>query len=218
MEKLTIILGNKAYSSWSLRGWLVLAQTGAAFDEVVIPLRRADSKAKILEHSPSGFVPALRVESDGRRLTICDSLAIAEYLAERFPSAGLWPEDAEARAAARSVAAEMHAGFAALRGHMPMDLRARYPGVGRGEGVEADIERVRAIWRSCRATHGGAGDFLFGGFTAADAAFAPVVLRFQTYGVALDPVCLAYRDAVLARPAMADWMSAAAAEPWTISF
>lgn len=216
MEKFTIILGNKSYSSWSLRGWLALVQTGVDFDEVIIPLRQTDSRARILEYSPSGLVPALRAEREGSILTVCDSLAIAEYLAERFPSAGLWPEDSEARAVARSVAAEMHAGFAALRGHMPMDLRERHPGAGRGEGVEADIERIGTIWRSCRSAYGGAGAFLFGGFTAADAAFAPVVLRFRTYDVALDPVCSAYSEAVLAWPAVARWTAAAEAEPWTI--
>ena len=218
MDKFTIILGNKAYSSWSLRGWLVLAQTGADFEEVVIPLRQADSRARILEHSPSGRVPALRVERDGHKLTICDSLAIAEYLAERFPAAGLWPQDGEARALARAAAAEMHAGFTALRSHMPMDLKARHPGAGRAEGVTEDIERICALWRACRQSYGSDGDFLFGGFGAADAAFAPVVLRFVAYDVALDPICGAYRDAVLAWPAMVKWIAAAEAEPWTISF
>ena len=218
MERYTIVLGNKASSSWSLRGWLVLAQTGAVFEEVVIPLRQSDSKARILAHSPSGMVPALRVERDGHCMTIYDSLAIAEFLAERHPDAGLWPEDLEARALARSVTAEMHSGFAALRSHMPMDLKKNHPGAGRGEGVAADIERICTIWRDCRAAYGGSGGFLFGRFGAADAAFAPVVLRFVTYDVALDPVCAAYRDSILAWPAMKDWIVAAEAEPWTIEF
>ena len=218
MERYTIVLGNRAYSSWSLRGWLALAQTGAAYEEVVIPLRRANSKARILEHSPSGLVPALRVERDGGTFVVTDSLAITEYLAERFPDAGLWPQDAEARALARSVAAKMHAGFAALRGQMPMDLRRNAPGAGRSPEVEADIDRICAIWRACRNGYGASGDFLFGGFTAADAAFAPVVLRFRTYEVALDPLCAAYRDAVLAWPPLVAWIAAAETEPWTIAF
>lgn len=227
MDRFTIVLGNKAYSSWSLRGWLVLAQAraqaGIAFDEIVIPLRQADSRARILEHSSSGRVPALRVEGDSGAVTICDSLAIAEYLAERFPAAGLWPQGREARALARSAAAEMHAGFTALRERLPMDLRRRHSGPPRedghwGEEVAADIARICALWRACRATAADSGDFLFGGFGAADAAFAPVVIRFLIYGVALDPVCAAYREAVLAWPAMREWIAAAEAEPWTISF
>lgn len=212
MAEFTITLGNKTYSSWSLRGWLALKQTGATFAEEVIPLDLPDSKENILARSPSGRVPLLR-HGD---VVVWDSLAIGEYLAELFPEAGLWPAETAARAAARAVSAEMHAGFAALRGHMPMDLRGRYPGQGRGPGVAEDIARIAAIWRDCRSRFGQAGPFLFGGFGLADAAYAPVVSRFVTYAVELDPTAAAYRDAVMAWPAMAEWIAAARDEPWVI--
>ena len=214
MAELTITIGNKNYSSWSLRGWLALKQTGAAFDEVVVPLDRPDTKERLLAAGPSARVPVLRHGA----LTVWDSLAIGEYLAERFPQAGLWPADAEARAVARAVTAEMHAGFAALRDHMPMDLRGRYPGLGRGPGVAEDIARVLAIWEDCRARFGRGGDYLFGGFSLADAAYAPVVTRFVTYEVPLEGPAAAYRDAVLAWPALEAWTEAARAEPWVIAF
>lgn len=218
MDSTTILLGNKAYSSWSLRGWLPLAQTGAGFEEVVVPLDQPDTRSRILEVSPSGRVPALQVTRDGRQWVICDSLAIAEFLAEQFPDAGLWPEEGEARSVARSVAAEMHAGFAALRAALPMDLRSRHPWVEPSQAVAADIERICEIWRACRERYGQGGAFLFGRFTAADAAYAPVVTRFVTYGVPLDSLCAAYRDAVAAWPAMMSWTRAAEAEPWVIDF
>ena len=223
MADLSITLGNKNYSSWSLRGWLALAQTGADFDETIVPLRQADSRARILKASPSGRVPVLRVRAGRERFAVWDSLAIAEYLAERFPAAGLWPEATAARARARAVTAEMHAGFAALRNYMPMDMIRRHPELGAAlratPDVAADIARIVEIWEDCRAGYGhGRGDFLFGGFGAADAAFAPVVSRFVTYGVPLEGAAAAYRDAVLARPAMRAWRRAAKAEPWVIPF
>lgn len=211
MSALTLVIGNKNYSSWSMRPWLALAQTGAAFDEIVIPLNRPETATSIAAHSPSGKVPVLR---DGA-LTVWESLAIIEYLAERFPQAGLWPAAADARAIARAVSAEMHAGFQALRMHMPMNIRAALPGRGRADGVEADIARITAIWRDCRSHFGGDGAFLFGAFSAADAMFAPVVTRFQTYAVDLDPVSRAYADAVLAWPIVGAWCKAAADEPWS---
>ena len=214
MAEFTIVLGNRNYSSWSLRGWLALKQTGASFDEVVIPFRYADTKKRILAESPSGRVPLLH-HGD---LRVWDSLAIGEYLAERFPEAGLWPGDPVARALARAAAAEMHAGFPALRRHMPMDCRGRHPDKGRAPGVDEDIARIVAIWGDCRARCGGAGDFLFGGFCLADAAFAPVASRFVTYGVDLDGPAARYRDAVLAWPAMEEWVAAARGEPWVIDF
>jgi glutathione S-transferase len=140
-----------------------------------------------------------------------------EYLAETFPAAGLWPQDAAARARARSISAEMHAGFAALRRGMPMDLREHLPGQGRSDTVAADIERVTAIWRDCRTRFGGGGPFLFGAFSIADAMYAPVAARFRTYGVGLDPVCQAYADAVLALPSFLEWQAAAQQEPWIIT-
>ena len=220
MANFTITLGNKNYSSWSLRGWLVLKQTGVAFDEAVIPLRRPDTAATIAAHSPSGRVPVLRIHDED--LTIWDSLAIAEYLAERFPEAGLWPSDRKARAIARAVTAEMHAGFQALRRELPMDMRRRDPELGQRQtavpGVAEDIARIVAIWEDCRARFGGEGPFLFGAAGAADAAFAPVASRFVTYGVALPPVAVAYRDAVMAWPLLRDWATAAQDEPWAIDF
>jgi glutathione S-transferase len=212
MAEFTITLGNKNYSSWSLRGWLALKRTGAAFAEQIVPLDLSDSKEKLLAAGPSGRVPVLRHGA----LTVWDSLAIGEYLAEQFPGAGLWPEDSTARAVARAVTAEMHAGFVALRTHMPMDLRSRYPGRGRGPGVAEDIARVFAIWWDCRTRFERGGDFLFGGFTLADAAFAPVATRFATYDVALQGPAAAYRDAILAWPALGEWTAAARSEPWVI--
>ena len=213
MADFTIILGNKNYSSWSLRAWLMLEACGTAYDEVVIPLDQPDTKSAIRAHTPSGRVPTLK-HGD---LVIWDSLAIGEYLAERFPDAGLWPSDPAARARARSICAEMHAGFPALRENLPMDLRNRPPGQGvRAHGVAADIMRIAEIWEVCRQEHGRAGDFLFGGFGIADAFFAPVVGRFVTYGVALEGATAAYRDAVWSWPAMKRWRAAGEAEPWVI--
>ena len=212
MAELTIIVGNKNYSSWSLRGWLPLRQTGADFEEVVVPLDRPETKESLLRHSPSARVPVLR-HGD---LTIWDSLAIGEYLAERFPAAGLWPAEPEARAIARAVTAEMHAGFYALRKYMPMDIRGSFPGRGRGPKVDRDIARIVALWEDCRASYGTGGEFLFGAPTLADAAFAPVVTRFATYEVALEGAAAAYRDTVLAWPALQEWSEAAREEPWVI--
>ncbi len=205
MSRLTIVIGSKRLSSWSLRGWLALKLSGARFDEVVIPLDQPSTRQRILEHSPAGRVPILK---DGA-VTVWESLAICEYLAERSPKAGLWPEGAEARAHARVVAAEMHAGFADLRRDMPMDCPARRPGEGQTPGALADIARVTEIWRDCRRRFGSGGDFLFGRVGAADAMYAPVVSRFVTYDVPLDEVSAAYRDAVLALPAMREWLAAA---------
>ena len=217
MSKFTLVIGNKAYSSWSLRAWLALKMTGAPFDEIVIALSRPETYQKILTHSPSGRVPALL--ADG--MTVWDSLAILEFLAERFPEAGLWPADPIKRALARSISAEMHAGFAPLRRHMPMDLKQRRPGLGRMPAVFDDIARITEIWRGCRARYGGPsgqGPFLFGRFTNADAMFAPVATRFVTYEVPLDEDSQAYVDAIVALPAMAEWTEAAIAEPWVVDF
>jgi len=212
MPACTIYLGNKNYSSWSLRPWLALKQTGIAFEEVMIPLDQPDSAANLRQRSPSGRVPVL--QHDG--LTIWESLAICEYLAEQFPAARLWPDDREARAHARAVSNEMHAGFAELRRLLPMDINRRWPLGSRMAKVGPNIERVTAIWRECRARCG-AGEFLFGAFTIADAMFAPVVTRFATYSVPLDPICSAYVAAVQAWPAMQAWTAAARAEPWVIN-
>ena len=210
---LTLVLGNKAYSSWSLRGWLALKATGAPFEETVVPLRRPDTKGKILTFSPSGKVPAVR---DGQTL-VWDTLSIIEYLAERFPQAGLWPADPDTRALARSISAEMHSGFTGLRANMPMDLKQDRRGEPQAPEALEDAARIMAIWRDCRARYGSGGAFLFGGFSAADCMYAPVVTRFETYGVGMDEVSRSYCDAVMAHPFMRDWRAAARAEPWVIS-
>jgi glutathione S-transferase len=207
----TIVIGNKRYSSWSMRPWLALSLTGAPFDEIVIPLDRPDTKAKILEYSPAGRVPVLR-HGD---LTVWDSLAITEYLHERHPEAGLWPADPASRAVARSAVAEMHSGFGALRQNMSMDLGASKPGQGHdAPGVRQDIDRIRTLWGDLRARYGRGGDFLFGSLTVADAFFAPVATRFRTYGVTLDPVSERYVEAIYGWPAFRSWLDAAAREPW----
>lgn len=217
MADFTIILGNKNYSSWSLRGWLMLEACGVDYDEVVIPLDQPETKAAIRAQTPSGRVPTLKHSLKDGDLVVWDSLAIGEYLAERFPDAGLWPADPAARARARSISAEMHAGFTALRQHLPMDLRNRLPGQGLKEpGVADDILRIVEIWEACRRDFGQDGDFLFGGFGIADAFFAPVVGRFVTYGVALEGTTAAYRDAVWSWPAVKRWRAAGEAEPWVI--
>jgi glutathione S-transferase len=209
MAELTLVIGNKQFSSWSLRPWLALKQIGLPFREVLVLLRRPETKAEILKYSPSGKVPYL---IDGS-LGVWDSLAIIEYLNELRPEARLWPADRAARGLARAISAEMHSGFAALRQHLGMDLkRAPAQGAWPAEAA-ADIERVQAIWAEARARYGAGGPFLFGQFTAADAMYAPVVTRFHRYGVPLDPAQAAYRDAVLALPAMQEWTAAAQKEP-----
>ena len=205
-----LIVGNKNYSSWSLRPWIALKVAGIAFDEERIPLYGPESKQRILAFSPAGKVPCL---VDGT-LAIWDSLAICEYLAEKDPS--LWPREPAARAVARSVSAEMHSGFQNLRTHMSMNIRKRHPGKGRTPEALADIARIVAMWSDCLTRFGKEGPFLFGRFSIADAMYAPVVLRFRTYEVELPGACRAYADAVLALPAMQDWMAAAQAETETL--
>src|SRR5579859_906174 len=213
---LTIVIGNKNYSSWSLRAWLALEHTGQPYSEVLIPFDPATMHAAIAQHSPSGRVPVLRHGG----LVVWDSLAIAEYLAEAFPGAGLWPDDVAARAVARAVSTEMHAGFAELRESMPMDVKARLPGYGRTRGALRDIARVRAIWADCRSRFGTGGPYLFGRFSIADAMFGPVVFRCRSYDVELEGAARTYADAMLADPAMQTWSDAAAVEdlpydaPW----
>ncbi len=211
MADLTLIIGNKNYSSWSLRPWLALKVAGANFREEMINLWQPDTKAKILAHSAAGKVPILK---DGG-LVAWESLAICEYVADRFPAARLWPEDARARAVARSVATEMHGGFANLRQEMSMDIRARHPSPKVSAETKAEIDRVCALWREARQRFGAGGAMLFGRFSIADCMYAPVVTRFVTYSVSLDPVCAAYRDAVLALAPMQEWIAAAKVEPWS---
>ncbi|MEQ8665000.1 MAG: glutathione S-transferase family protein [Rhodospirillales bacterium] len=221
MASLNLVIGNRNYSSWSLRPWLALKVAGADFAETMIPLQTPTTKTQILRYSSAGKVPVLIANDtqDGGR-AIWDSLAICEYVAERWPDANLWPADMETRAHARSISAEMHAGFQALREHMPMNIRASHPGKGMdahaNPGVAADVERIDAIWHDCRTRHAAAGDFLFGGFTVADCMYAPVVFRFATYAPHLSDPAQAYVEAMLAHPAMQAWRAAAEAEPETI--
>jgi glutathione S-transferase len=212
MADITIYLGNKNYSSWSLRPWLALKQTGAAFDEVLVPLSEPNTRSTILRYSPSGRVPAIARNG----LTVWDSLAICEYLAESFPAAQLWPADPAARAVARSVSAEMHSGFAALRNHLPMNMRSSFPNRGVTPEVQADINRITAIWRDCRKRFGAGGPYLFGAFCNADAMYAPVVSRFRTYRVEIEEEAQAYADAVWALPSLQEWLAAAKNEPMII--
>jgi glutathione S-transferase len=212
MADFTIYIGNKNYSSWSLRGWLMLKQSGAKFDEVVVPLRETNTRTTILRHSPSGRVPALQ----HRDFVVWESLAIGEYLADRFPEAGLWPTEAEARAIARAVSAEMHAGFSALRSHLPMNIRSSFAGRGVTPEAQADINRVTALWRDCRKRFGADGKFLFGHPTIADAMYAPVVSRFRTYRIELEEEAQRYAEAVWALPSLQEWATAAGNEPMVI--
>ena len=208
MANFQLYIGNKCFSSWSLRPWIALKVLGIPFEETLVRLRTPDTAANLAAISPTGQVPVLI--HDGR--TVWETLAILEYLADLYPDAGLWPADIGARALARSVATEMHSGFREVRYGWPMNLRRP-----KGHKVlDADGEQQRArietIWRQCRAAHGQGGPFLFGHFTAADAMYAPVVTRFDTYGGTLAPDTRAYVDAVLATPAMQDWYAGAAAE------
>ncbi len=210
---LTLVIGNKNYSSWSLRPWLVLKQAGIPFTELRIPLYHApDWREQVRKYSPSGLVPALRHGA----IKIWDSLAICEYLAERFPEKRLWPADVVARAEARTVSAEMHSGFQALRHGMFTNVRRRMPNRGRTPEAAANIERVTAIWNDYRQRYAAGGPFLFGHFSIADAMYAPVALRFQTYTVAPSGAAHEYMRTLLALPAMQEWIAAAHAETESI--
>ena len=208
-----LVIGNRNYSSWSLRPWLFLKQNAIAFEEVRIPLYQASSKERLLRYSPSGKVPVL-VEGDIR---IWDSLAILEYLAETHPSARGWPADVVARATARSVCAEMHSGFPALRQNLSMNVRKVFARRTLPAEVSEEIERIQSLWQSCRERYGTGGPFLFGHFSAADAMYAPVVWRFTGYSVPLAPAARAYCDAMLALPPMQEWRAGAGTEAETLS-
>jgi glutathione S-transferase len=212
MPDMTLIVGNRNYSSWSLRAWLAMRMAGLAFEEIVIPLDQPETESRIREHSPAGRVPVLH-HGD---LTIWDSMAICEYAAELAPEAHLWPADRGARATARSVSAEMHSGFTVLRTALPMNIRADRPGLRIPADLQADIDRVHAIWRDCRRHFGAHGGFLFGGFSIADAMYAPVVARLHTYRITADDTVQDYIDAVRSLPAMQEWAAAAPAEPWVL--
>jgi len=216
MAEFTLVIGNRNYSSWSLRGWLMAKLAGIDFEEILIPLDRPETNAAIARHSPAGRVPVLLHKG----IAVWESLAIAEYLHDIRPTAGLWPASVAARAHARVIASEMHASFVELRTRMPMDIRASYPGKDMTPEVQADIERITGLWRDCRQRFAKAAPrddgFLFGTISAADAMYAPVVTRFRTYGVKLDADADAYCRTILAYPAMTAWVEAAKREPWTI--
>ncbi|KAF0813803.1 Stringent starvation protein A [Andreprevotia sp. IGB-42] len=205
-----LIIGNKKYSSWSLRPWLALTHAGIPFEERLINLYDAGSRELRLTITPTGKVPAL-VDGD---LVIWETLAIAEYLAEKYPQAQLWPADAKARAVARAACAEMHAGFVPLRSLCNMDLSQRKQ-IEVPADVQADVDRIVALWADCRARFGQGGPFLFGAFSWADAFFAPVATRFRTYGIALPADAQAYADLLLGLPAFKAWEAAGLAEPWS---
>ncbi len=204
----TLVIGNKNYSSWSMRPWVLLRQAGIPFEEVQLKFN-ADARAQGVEaYSPTGLVPVLMASG----APIWDTLAICETVAEMYPQQGLWPADARAQQVARSICAEMHAGFRDLRGSMPMNIRSAHPGKGMNPAVRKYIDRVAAIWQSCREHYGRTGTLLFGSFGVADAYYAPVVMRCMTYAVELPPVAQAYADAVRALPAVQEWMAAARGE------
>ena len=206
---LKLVIGNKNYSSWSLRPWLALRASNIAFDEVFIPLYTGDAdKKRILAFTGSGKVPAL-IDGD---ITVWDSLAIIEYAAERFPESRLWPEDRASRAHARSISAEMHSGFVALRSECGMNLHRPVKAVTLSEAARADVARVQQIWIECRERHATSGPFLFGAFSGADAMFAPVVHRFRTYAIEVAPLARDYMNAMMALPAFQEWTRAGLAE------
>ena len=209
---LTLIIGNKNYSSWSFRPWIAMKVAGIAFDEVLVSLDAPDFKARVAAHSGTGKVPAL-IDSD---VKIWESLAILEYLAEKFPGKELWPSGPAARAHARAIASEMHAGFVPLRRHCPMNMWRPVKRRELPEDVSDNVRRIDAIWTDCRARFGGDGPFLFGAFGAADAMYAPVVSRFHTYAVEAGPRSKAYMAAVMALPAWNEWRAAALQEPWVL--
>jgi glutathione S-transferase len=209
---LKLIIGNKNYSSWSLRPWLAMKVAGIPFDEEVISLDAADFKPRVTRISGSGKVPAL---ADGD-VQVWESLAILEYLGEAFPRAGLWPADRVLRARARAIAAEMHAGFSPLRRHLPMNMRRPVRPRELTPEAQSNVRRIEAIWADCRSRYGAGGAFLFGAFGAADAMYAPIVSRFQTYAVEVGPVARAYMAAIMELPAWSEWLTAARQEVWVL--
>ena len=209
MSRPALVIANKNYSSWSMRPWVLLRSLGIEFDEVQLKFGSDAWRQGIGRWSPSGLVPVLWLDGE----PVWDTLAIVETVAERWPEKGVWPRDARARAVARSICAEMHGGFRALRGAMPMNIRGFYAGKGMSGEVQRDIDRIVANWTACRERFGRGGDLLFGGFSAPDAYYAPVATRFVTYGVVLPPVAQRYVEAVLALPAVQEWSAAGRAEP-----
>ncbi len=209
---LTLILGNKAYSSWSFRPWILLAHFKIPFHDIVIPLDVPDTTARILKYSPTAKVPTL---IDGK-ITIWESLAIMEYVAETHSDKAIWPKTKAARAHARALASEMHAGFQALRQACPMNMRRPVRAIELSDAVKKDVARIEAAWAEARKAFGKAGPFLYGRFSAADAMFAPVVNRLHTYGVPVKPATRAYMEAMMALPAWKAWVHDAEQEAWRI--
>jgi glutathione S-transferase len=204
-----LVIGNKNYSSWSMRPWLALRAGDIAFDEIFIPLYTGEAdKKRLLAYTESGKVPVL-IDGD---VTVWDSLAIIEYAAERFPQARLWPEDRASRAYARSISAEMHSGFAALRNECGMNLHRPVGAIPLSDQARADIARIQQIWTDCRKRYGKSGPFLFGAFGGADAMFAPVVHRFRIYAIEVEPEVRDYMAAMTALPAFEEWTRAGLAE------
>jgi glutathione S-transferase len=211
MAPLTLVIANKNYSSWSLRAWLFMKHAGIEFQEMVIPLDTPETREQIDHYSPSGRVPVLR----HGKLCVWDSLAICEYVAELTGTG--WPKNGEARAVARAVSAEMHSGFTTLRSLWPMNARARNRRTALTAALEADIERIDEIWNDCRGRFGGAGPWLFGEYTVADAMYAPVVLRFNTYSARISQTARWYMASVLEDAPLQEWLQAARQEPWTVA-
>jgi glutathione S-transferase len=208
VPKLTLVIGNKNYSSWSMRPWVLMRQLGIAFDEVKLRFHSDEWARDIGRWSPSGLVPVLW---RGQQ-SVWDTLAIMETLAEWFPGHGVWPADPVARAFARSMSAEMHSGFRELRTNMPMNIRASHPGKGMTPEVQANIDRIETLWSEARTRFGAGGPFLFGAFSAADAMYAPVVMRFATYGAALGPEAERYCEAMRGAPGVRAWIREALEE------
>lgn len=212
-QRFTLVIGNKNYSTWSLRAWLLMRAANIPFTEIILPLDNDEFERRIGDYSPSRRVPVL---NDGS-FAVWDTLAIAEYLAEQYPDKDLWPTDIKTRAYARAICAEMHSGFADLRRELPMNLRRSVAKVPIDSGAQRDIDRICEIWRNCRHDFGAAGPFLFGGFTIADAFYAPVATRLRTYAVAIDEACQSYVDTIYGLPAFQEWHQAAKAEKWIIA-
>ncbi len=212
MSNLHLIIGNKNYSSWSLRAWLIMRESGLDFEETVIPLYLDSNREKLDEYCPSGKVPVLRAGAE----PIWESLAIAEFVNELAPLAQIWPEDQMMRAHARSVSTEMATGFVGLRSQFPMNCRREILGIAPDAGATKDIARIEDIWQECRAKYASHSPYLFGKFSIADAMYAPVVCRFKTYGLASNDISRAYVDTILSMPAMQEWYRDAKAESWVL--
>jgi glutathione S-transferase len=212
MSSLELVIGNKNYSSWSFRPWIMMAMAGLKFKETLVKLDTPEFKPAVLRHSKAGKVPILH----HGKVTVWETLAIMEYLADAYPSKHFWPQSKPARAMARAVSHEMHAGFGALRNACPMNMRRPRKAVHFSVETLANIARIEALWKDCRAAYGKGGPFLFGQFTVADAMYAPVVSRFETYDIKVSKISRAYMDAVQETKAYRSWKDAALKEPWIV--